>query len=216
MDQLLPLSEPLDYQVIADAQRYYSKLGYTEIAVPWIVRYEAYNVTRPADKREFYTLDGYLNASGEQGYVDLMLAGKALTKNACITTCFRYDDLDAWHQRIFVKLELIQTDVSSENLQTMIADAKRFFDRFIPSVPSTAIIQTDASGMAYDIVDSETGIELGSYGIRQYKHLRWIYGTGVALPRLSLVVYSKRSAPYVNDSIRARHQNLRPRNSCLE
>ena len=42
----------------------------------------------------------------------------------------------------------------------------------------------------YDI-ESCNGIELGSYGIREFAGFRWIYGTGVAEPRLSLCIARK-------------------------
>lgn len=35
----------------------------------------------------------------------------------------------------------------------------------------------------YDLLLS--GIEVGSYGFREYKNNKWIYGTGLAEPRFS-------------------------------
>jgi hypothetical protein len=31
------------------------------------------------------------------------------------------------------------------------------------------------------------GFELGSYGVRQYHDITWIYGTGIAEPRFSKI-----------------------------
>ena len=40
----------------------------------------------------------------------------------------------------------------------------------------------------YDIVDLKNGIELGSYGIRQFKDYKWIFATGLAEPRFSKIL----------------------------
>ena len=179
---LIPI---IDYSKIGAAQEYYTGRGYSEIAVPWLLEYEAYCATRPPDRREFFSLHGYLNASGEQGFLELMLSGRRLSKHSCVTTCFRDEpDLDTTHHRYFVKLELIDTDVSRENLESMISDALQFTSRYVP----VKLIPTNLDGTAFDIVDAEHGIELGSYGIRTYGTHSWIFGTGIALPRLDTVI----------------------------
>lgn len=175
----------IDYAKIASAQEYYTALGYEELAVPWIISFVPYNATRPPNRKEFYCLDGYLNASGEQSFLELMIQGRSLTKHYCITPCFRDEPIiDATHHRSFMKLELINTDVTLENLQTMIRDATRFFSRYVP----VTVIATNPEHTAFDIINNNTGIELGSYGIRSYNEHTWIYGTGVALPRLDTVI----------------------------
>jgi aspartyl/asparaginyl-tRNA synthetase len=178
----------IDYAVAADAQKYYSNAGFVELQVPWIVGYEAYASTMPPDRREYYTVDGYLNASGEQSFIDIMLSGVKLKKNFCITPCFRLEPLlDELHHLYFLKLELINTDVSEDNLHRMINSAGYFLNRYFPAENPVRVMPTDDKGQMYDIVDDIFGIELGSYGIRSYKDFRWIYGTGVALPRLTTV-----------------------------
>jgi hypothetical protein len=178
----------IDYRKVADAQKYYESCGYQEIAVPWLLSYEAYCATRPPDRKEFYSLHGYLNASGEQGFIELLMSGKNLTKQCCITSCFRDEpELDGLHHLYFVKVELINTDVSKENLKIMITEAKRFIDHYI--LNPTTIISTSETGDSFDIIDTITGIELGSYGIRSYKNYQWIYGTGIALPRIDTVIH---------------------------
>lgn len=180
--QNIPL---IDYVKIGTASQYYAERGYEEIAVPWILGFESYNATRPPDRREFFSLDGYLNASGEQSFLELLLRGEKLTKHFCITPCFRDEPiLDLLHYRYFVKLELINMDASLENLVTMIRDAQQFFEHYLP----VRVIQTDTHGYSFDLVDATHGIELGSYGIRTYKDHSWIYGTGIALPRLDTVI----------------------------
>lgn len=175
----------IDYAKIGAAQAYYSNLGYQECAVPWILSFEPYNATRPPNRKEFYCLDGYLNASGEQSFLELMIQGIPLTKHYCVTPCFRDEPIiDATHHRSFMKLELINTDATLENLQAMISDAVTFFSNYIPVV----VIPTNSEQTAFDIVDKHNTIELGSYGIRTYQGHTWIYGTGIALPRLDTII----------------------------
>jgi aspartyl/asparaginyl-tRNA synthetase len=185
MSYAIPL---IDYRKIAAAQEYYASRGYTELAVPWIVTHAAYRATRPTHVREFLTLDGYLNASGEQSFIELLQEGASVGKQFCITPCFRdesaFTDL---HHKYFFKVELIDTDVTAVTLARMIADAKTFLDQYFPADAPTKVVRTDDGEETFDIVDSVHGIELGSYGIRTHVGFRWVYGTGIALPRLDTV-----------------------------
>lgn len=175
----------VDYSKIAAAQAYYTAQGYKEIPVPWIISFEPYNATRPPHRKEFYCLDGYLNASSEQSFLELILQGVPITKHYCVTPCFRDEPIiDATHHRSFMKLELINTDATQENLTSMVQDAVTFFSRYIP----VTVVPTNQEQTAFDIVDQQNGVELGSYGIRTYNEHTWIYGTGVALPRLDTVI----------------------------
>ena len=177
-----PYTTPLvDYRIIADAQRYYAERGFEEVPVPWIVHRPAYYATKPPEAPDFFSLGGYLNASGEQGFIELLMSGAALGRNQCVTACFREEPvLDALHLRYFMKLELIDTSATVRSLDAMIVLAKTFIGRY----RDVRIIRTDERRHSYDIVDRETGTELGSYGIRTHDDLAWTYGTGVALPRL--------------------------------
>jgi hypothetical protein len=64
----------------------------------------------------------------------------------------------------------------------MIADAYEFHNKYV----EVDIIETEPN--TYDLVDKELRIELGSYGIRKVDDLQFVYGTGVALPRLDTVI----------------------------
>lgn len=183
-----PLTPTIDYSLLGEAQRYYAQRGYHELSAPWIVRHEAQASTCPPGRRDFFCLDGYLNASGEQSFLELLLQGQRLEKHFCITPCFRDEPvIDELHQRSFIKLELIDTNVTEEHLHTMMRDAKLFFDSLLPIEQATTIVKTDESDSSYDIIDGQHGIELGSYGVRRYKTHEWIYGTGLALPRFQVV-----------------------------
>ena len=175
----------IDYSIILDALTYYKNSGFLYREVPWIISHPAYVATRPNNRPEFYTLGGYLVASGEQGYIQELHEGKELTKHICITPCFREEEvIDAIHYRYFLKAELIDTHATQENLHSMITTAKKFFEKYT----KVSVIQTDTHGKAFDIIDETTGVELGSYGIRTTNEHAFIYGTAVALPRLSVVI----------------------------
>lgn len=175
----------IDYQKIAEALTFYASCGFSEIQVPWVVGYGAYNATKPPLAVDVPTLHGYLNASGEQSFLELMLNGQRLGKHICVTPCFREEPvLDRIHHRYFLKAELIDTNVSHENLMQMIEHAKQFFEQYLP----VEVIRTDEQGKAFDIISKNNAIELGSYGIRSYKEFTWIYGTGIALPRLDTAI----------------------------
>ena len=52
------------------------------------------------------------------------------------------------------------------------------------------IIKTDDSNSIYSEDIIINGIEYGSYGIRQFQDMYYIYGTGIALPRASKILKS--------------------------
>ena len=171
---------PIDYKILAEALDFYTKRGYSYKEVPWVVSEEATDTTRPKDRIATKVPYGDLVGSAEQGFIELLKRGDTLGRHCAITPCFRdepdYDDL---HHAYFMKCELYDGQATPEHLQTMIDDAVTFFSRYM----TVKVVQTD---IGYDI--NGNGIELGSYGFRQYKKIRFIYGTGCALPRLTSVL----------------------------
>lgn len=191
----------IDYQKIADAVEHYETIhGYRQINVPWIVSDIASDITRPyADSndisgfrpREYNTFSGRLVASGEQSFLDLML-GNSLPKGKymCVTPCFRDEFTTYLNVEYFIKVELINTaTVNLENLWDMTNAAMDYFQMYDPQAEIVENKEYDrlAVGPSYDIL-SQDGVELGSYGIRKYGDLRWIYGTACAEPRLSRAI----------------------------
>ena len=69
--------------------------------------------------------------------------------------------------------------------------AQKFFDGYLPT---RSIFTDDGS----DLI-TMAGVELGSYGRRNHGGLNWVYGTGVAEPRLSQCV---KTGGYHRDIIR--------------
>lgn len=182
----------INYQLLADSINFYESKGFQRIETPWTVSAYVDDITRPKD-RPHYQLkhnDKCLVASGEQSFLYLYLKeylpkGKYQT----ITPCFRYEAYDLYHEKCFMKNELIITDkVDTENLNYVIKSAELFFRTKVDFPDDIKIVEipNDEGTIQYDI--EYHGIELGSYGIRHCQFLNWIYGTGCAEPRLSKVM----------------------------
>lgn len=171
----------IDYDKIAAAVTYYQKAGYKLIDVPWVIAREPYQATAPEAAWPFYTLGGFLPASGEQSFLQLMLEGELEAgRYCCATPCYRDEKYDRLHLPYFFKIELI--DVGNPDYRPVMQHAHVFFSRYC-AVREEAITSTQT-----DLTEAETGIELGSYGWRGYRGLTWSYGTGLAEPRLSQVL----------------------------
>ncbi|RLD76804.1 MAG: hypothetical protein DRJ15_14725 [Bacteroidetes bacterium] len=174
-----PLPTKIDYRKIVDALEFYQQLGYERLEVPWIVNEQAMAPTSPADASQYETWRGMLVASAEQSFIAMMQDGN-LPPGRYVTCspCFRDEELDEHHHYWFEKVELIdnRTDPS---YQEMLGAAMGFFGRYTHIRPETV----SQEGKGIDILIN--GVEVGSYGIREYQGMRWVYGTGCAEPRLS-------------------------------
>lgn len=184
----MEVGKMINYNLLAKAQEYYSQKGFTYIEVPWYVSEEVINMTRPIDKSKetnykISTNNKYLVASGEQGFIYLHMKGFLPEGRYCtITPCFRFDEINSIHRKVFMKCELIHILNENKNpsgdLSSMIDLARGFYDTL--ELETRKIIVEDH----FDLIDKED-IELGSYGIREFKKIKWIYGTGCAEPRTS-------------------------------
>lgn len=176
----------LDYRYIADAQDFYLEYDFAPIAVPWVIGIDAYTSTLPPRVEHYATLGGFLVGSAEQSFIQLMADGEKLGRVQAASPCFRSEDHDELHSPYFFKLELFDNELSmtSKSVLSVLDIAREFFERYL----ETSV--TKEGKNSWDIVSKSSGIELGSYGIRTYKDNQWIYGTGVALPRLQQVLAS--------------------------
>ena len=172
-----------------EASMYYERCGFKYMDTPWAVSLEAIDVTRPKDSVLFPLKDKFLVASAEQSFVELIRNGKMpLGKFYSFSPCFRGDVEDEIHHAYFMKLELIEfaSPVAAKplvvKLHEMIKSALDFFNVYAAS----EVIQTPDG---FDIVSK--GVELGSYGIRNFGQNYWVYGTGLAEPRLNFVLNMK-------------------------
>jgi hypothetical protein len=170
----------IDYALIADAVAHYGSCGYRQVEVPWLVSARACFATLPIENANHAMPvgDRFLVGSAEQGFLETDLP---LGRYLAISPCFRNDVEDRFHQKTFMKVELHQTDDTSDAALLMMIVAAVDFFRGHATSEDIAVMRT------IDGADIEVnGIEVGSYGRRTVNGLTWLYGTGLALPRLSI------------------------------
>lgn len=174
----------MDLRILADAQDYYSDLGYADTAVSWVIPWESYSVTMPRAAQPYGTLGGYLVASAENSFLDLLRKGENPGRAQAFSPCFRDELFDELHSPYFLKVELFEGRLppTAETALSVLADARGFFERYV----SVDVVQEGE--LSWDLVEARSGIELGSYGVREIPGYSWVYGTGVALPRLQQVI----------------------------
>lgn len=181
---IIPTKIMIDYQILADSQKFYEKAGYVSIETPWTVTEAISDITRPIGAKHFKleNRDKVLVASAEQGFLYLYNKGfLPKGKFQSISPCYRDEPFDEYHTKYFIKNELIDTlDVSRASLDRMIDSAFAFFSSCANITADLRRVQTEAG---FDILCNE--IEIGSYGIRECGFVRWVFGTGIALPRFS-------------------------------
>ena len=180
----VPLNmENVDWGKLSHALDFYRALGFKYHETDWLQTSSDLSITAPDQDHIIMTNLNNLGliGSSEQSFVRLALDGLPDSKYVSCSPCFRNEETrDHLHQRQFMKVELFQTEyVTLYSLQLMVETALRFFNAYAPAVS----VRTDEG---YDI--EVNGIEVGSYGIRQHRHVRWIYGTGCAEPRLSQAI----------------------------
>lgn len=189
----------INYKNIADSIEFYSKCGIQYIETPWYVSKQAMDITKPSfinSEDDYYIPknDKYLVASAEQSFIYLMFKGQLIPGwYHTVTPCFRFETIDSIHRKVFMKNELIylakedeSNEYLNEKLNRMIELAQSFFKKVIGAIPEKVEIPQENSIVNFDLMYKDN--ELGSYGIRKYKNMfTWIYGTGCAEPRLSII-----------------------------
>lgn len=189
------------YGPVHQAIEFYTDEDFDYIDVPWVVGIEAMMTTAPKGHCDLMG-PGTLVASGEQSFMELILTTDFHAgKYCCATPCYRVQDglrNDGLHFAQFFKVELIDYYNDEEpyesSLQQMISLAKIYLEfaretrglsgnlRVVETIDEPREQCTTVK--SYDIV-TQSGIELGSYGIRRHHKIGyWIYGTGAAFPRL--------------------------------
>lgn len=178
----------IDFSFFVSAKEYYSRLDFNYIDVPWRVSLPTARETIDFVPNRSLLLcdDSVLIGSGEQGFLDLILHGNLPPGSySTITPCFRGDIISPLHRKEFMKMELIDfKNVSVKRFKEILDFCLKFHQNYLSDV---RILYTDtADEISADIISNE--IEIGSYGIRTGKHFKWIYATGVALPRLTYAI----------------------------
>jgi hypothetical protein len=179
--------KPIRYNLIAKAIEHYESFGFELVEVPWMVSDVATKTTILDRSRVFETNRLDLVGSGEQGFAQLLLSGKLRDGlYQTVTPCFRNEPEDSWHQKYFLKLELIC--VGSDRTSFLTGVAACFFEKYLK------IRTLPVSPNQVDIVEDSHEIELGSYGFRSFlSGISWTYGTGLAEPRFSFTLDYLRS-----------------------
>lgn len=187
-------TNPIDYKLLADARAFYDRHGFTYLEVPWMVDKKYSNITTPKGKAFTVPVGQHLVGSGEQAFLQLALTKKIYPniRFQTITPCFRKDVPDETHSEHFMKLELFEYFENPVDVKLGINLEREYFVKqsfelfkALKNIDSQLEIRyTDyTTGTCADI--ELNGIEIGSYGIRCYKNITWIYATGLALPRFS-------------------------------
>ena len=193
----------INYNLLAKAQKYYGENGYEFIEVPWMVSKECDEITKPNNMTPMIIEynNKHLIASGEQGFLYLYMKGYLPNgKYQTITPCFRNEPFDVTHQKMFMKCELItflDHNASREEIKKVLDKTKDDAHKFFCSIAKypdwiseikTHNIENTAKCRLYANYDIEyEGFEIGSYGVREYNDMLWVYGTGLAEPRFSKV-----------------------------
>ncbi len=178
--------------VLMEALRFYSSKGYAPIDVPLVVDMDVSEHTKPKGVPELYhgKVGGehkcYV-ASAEQSFIQLHKEGKLKDgMYMAVTPCYRHERFTSdTHYLMFMKLELIAVGVEKWQPyeEGVLRDAFQFFENEL----NLNTVTTNWKNNSCDILDSKTGIELGSYGHRLMPDgTGYIYGTGCAFPRISL------------------------------
>lgn len=157
--------------------KYYQLCGYDFIPVPVFCGSDILNITKP-NNAPICTKSGFV-ASGEQSFLHLILHNDLKYGNyQCITPCVRmHDEEDYIHQKVFIKLELISINPKDPQYELM----KMLFYCYAIFSCYTKNLNITKTESGFDI--NINNIEIGSYGVRKYKDITWVYGTGIALPR---------------------------------
>ena len=197
---------PINYGRLANAQLFYLGRGYQNVETPWLVSARAVGATLPPECQPYTTSFGVLVGSGEQGFLQCMLDGVLNPgKSQTTTPCFRDEKiLTEMCRQTFVKLELIwyQPEDPQAAYSTVINDALACFFE-IADIGACDVVRTE---QGVDIFYS--GIELGSYGVRQMGGHVWVYGTGLAEPRFSLAIRPNQDMP--GTPVRTQQDSVNP------
>lgn len=177
-------TDTVDWDLLANAAQYYSRLGYQEIDLPYLADHDYVMMTCPDEKYTLRTEKGTLVGSAEQSFFWYDMIGKLPKgKFFAITPCFRNEEsFTRLHRLTFMKLELyVNDDVGETSLNRVIEDAYLFDKLFSKDFAGVDIVKTGDNECDIEV----NGIEVGSYGIRIVNNTSWIYGTGLALPRFT-------------------------------
>lgn len=177
----------ISWKNLLKAIQLYEAAGFTYIEVPWLVSEKAIKSTFQGHQSPTLK-DLYAVGSAEQSFVQLQLDGKLPPgRYVTMTPCFRDEPvIDELHQNHFMKVEFYITDDTSQNMfEVYVKLARTLFSALCETTPK--IVKKNDGTLDIEI----NGIEVGSYGIREYEGTTWVYGTALAEPRFTLALEKK-------------------------
>lgn len=188
------IPRPIDWQKLHAAASYYGTIGYQMVEVPWTIPREFMMATCPEERWIVSSTIGDLIGSAEQGFIYLDHTGKLPKgKWMALTPCFRVEDnldTDLPRQNYFMKLELYDNTDGDPfaikekmlwNVENAHSGALHVENR-VTGVFFPSIRREEVDG-GTDLIFA--GVEIGSFGIRSFEHVHWVFGTGMAEPRFS-------------------------------
>lgn len=185
----MELELPVRWDFISKAIAWYKEHGYTYIEVPWVVPDNITRTTYREGASKWRTGYGDLVGSAEQGFLALLEQGRLRpgVKYVTCTPCFREErDLSTTKHLYFMKVELFRVPIDADGFRDLITDASCCFCFLERSRFRTRMVEVvTAEGLDLEV----DGVEVGSYGRRICDLGVYDYGTGIAEPRFSGVVY---------------------------
>ena len=179
---------PINWARLAAAVEFYQMRGYEYVEVPWAIDQERLMATCPTEDHVMkINGEDCLIGSAEQGFITM---GNLITERRYVSCspCWRKEPVyDQIHHGTFMKVELYMpfnpTYADRYSANKMLDDAMDFFKSQVQFTDWLSVVNTD---QGQDIEYS--GVELGSYGVRTFGGIGWVYGTGLAEPRFSSVI----------------------------
>ncbi len=181
------MNSNINATLIYSAMKFFKDKGYRFITVPMLVDEDIVRLTLPKGRNPKFHNDKCYVGSAEQSIYQMIKDGKDLPpKILAITPCQREEEvLDELHQEIFLKIELACTD-NTMTYRGIANDVIDFYDTLTEHAVMVNFEDFD------DTCDIEVnGIEVGSYGRREYKGRTINFGTGLALPRFTDAINMK-------------------------
>jgi hypothetical protein len=168
--------------------------GFRYVDLPWMVPKEFSDATRPPECRDLRTLYGSFVASGEQSFLQLWDAGQLSGARGYVgwTPCLRDEKLDALHQHGFMKAEWFVPLVGEHPhdwaavLPQLVTTQVEIFKLVAHECGEVSQGALEVVALGPEQVDIElNGVEIGSYGRREFRGRYYLYGTALALPRFT-------------------------------